>query len=67
MDEGNGGNDGKASPPQNGSATTASGRESTTSGRDVPNPPDPVPIGDHLHWLAVAGLLWGAWRIARRG
>jgi hypothetical protein len=47
-------------------ATAPSG-SAETSDRDVPNPPDPVPIGDHLHWLAIAGVLWGAWRIGRGG
>jgi hypothetical protein len=46
---------------------TAPGGSAETSDRDVPNPPDPVPIGDHLYWLAVAGVLWGAWRIGRGG
>lgn len=46
-----------------GEASTAS---ATTNDRDVPNPPS-VPIDDHLHWLVVAGLLWGAWRIWRGG
>jgi hypothetical protein len=45
--------------------TAATGGQPTSSDRDVPNPPDPVPIDDHLHWLVVAGLLWGAWRIGR--
>lgn len=33
--------------------------------RRNPGSPSDVPIGDHLHWLAVAGILWGAWRIGR--
>jgi len=33
--------------------------------RREPGSPENVPIGDHLHWLAVAGILWGAWRIGR--
>ena len=34
-------------------------------GRRNPGSPSNVPIGDHLPWLAVAGILWGAWRIGR--
>lgn len=45
-----------------GEASTASASESDDH-RDVPNPPD-VPIDDHLHWLVVAGLLWGIWRLS---
>ena len=33
--------------------------------RREPGSPENVPIGDHLHWLAVVGVLWGAWRIGR--
>lgn len=44
-------------------ATSAAGTAASTS--DNPPLPDPVPIDDHLHWLLVAGLLWGAWRIGR--
>ena len=33
--------------------------------RRNPGSPSNVPIGDHLHWLAVLGVLWGAWRIGR--
>jgi hypothetical protein len=33
--------------------------------RREPGSPSNVPIGDHLPWLAVAGILWGAWRIGR--
>lgn len=42
--------------------------ESTTSAtapsddRDAPSPPT-VPIDDHVHWLAIAGVLWGGWRL----
>ena len=34
-------------------------------GRRNPGSPSNVPIGDHLPWLAMAGILWGAWRIGR--
>jgi hypothetical protein len=33
--------------------------------RRDPGSPSDVPIGDHLPWLAMAGLLWGAWQIGR--
>ncbi|MFB6272446.1 MAG: hypothetical protein ABEL51_06085 [Salinibacter sp.] len=35
--------------------------------RRNPDSPSDVPIGDHLHWLAMVGILWGAWRIGRGG
>lgn len=44
-------------------ASTAS---PTNNDRNPGDPPS-VPVGDHLHWLAVAGILWGAWRIGRGG
>lgn len=44
-------------------AATAS---ASSNDRDPGDPPS-VPIGDHLHWLVVAGILWGAWRIGRGG
>ncbi|GEM_PF-7021889 len=38
------------------------------SDQDVPSPPPPsVPIDDHLHWLLVLGVLWGAWRVWQGG
>jgi hypothetical protein len=46
-----------------GQASTAS---ASNNDRDPGDPPS-VPIGDHLPWLAAAGILWGAWRIARGG
>jgi len=45
---------------------SASGRTRVTA-KDNPPLPPPVPIDDHLHWLLVAGILWGAWRIGRGG
>jgi len=33
--------------------------------RRNPGSPSNVPIDDHLHWLAVLGILWGVWRIGR--
>ena len=33
--------------------------------RRDPGSPSDIPIGDHLHWLVVAGVLWGAWQIGR--
>lgn len=54
-----------ANDPESGEARTAS---ASRSGQNVPDPPSPnVPIGDHLHWLLVAGVLWGAWRLWRGG
>lgn len=55
----------KRSGQQGSAGATASGGQVTSSDRDVPNPPPPVPIDDHLYWLVVAGLLWGAWRIGQ--
>ena len=56
---------GGAAPAQSSTADAGTGGQATTADRTVPDPPDPVPIDDHLHWLVVAGLLWGAWRIGR--
>lgn len=33
--------------------------------RRNPGSPSDVPIGDHLHWLAALGILWGVWRLGR--
>lgn len=40
---------------------------STAQNGSNPGTPDnpTVPIDDHVHWLLAAGVLWGAWRIAR--
>lgn len=43
--------------------TSAAGTASSAT--DNPPLPDPVPIDDHLHWLLVAGMLWGVWRLHR--
>lgn len=59
------GRDDASSQKETSSETAASGGRARSSDRTVPNPPDPVPIDDHLHWLVVAGLLWGVWRIGR--
>jgi hypothetical protein len=48
------------------SAGSASGANAQTADGEVPPPPS-VPIDDHLHWLLVAGVLWGAWRLWRGG
>lgn len=58
-------------------ASTSGGTTAKQSPSDPGSPDDPdrrnpgspsnVPIGDHLHWLAVAGILWGTWRIGRGG
>lgn len=57
---------GEASPRQGSSpeasAASASAASVSSSDRDVPDPPS-VPIDDHLHWLLVAGVLWGVWRL----
>lgn len=51
------------SSPQKESGGPRSASASRTN-QNVPEPPPPsVPIDDHLHWLLVAGVLWGAWRI----
>jgi len=55
-----------------GGATAASvqGRSDASAPSELEAPnrretgsPSNVSIGDHLHWLVVAGVLWGAWRI----
>ena len=52
--------------PSSRTAGSGSGADARTADRDVPPPPS-VPIDDHLHWLLVAGVLWGAWRLWRGG
>lgn len=47
-------------------------KSAETSRTQADNPPLPgdeptVPIDDHLHWLLVAGIFWGAWRLCRGG
>ena len=46
----------------------ASGPSSAAQTNDNPPlPGEPVPVGDHLHWLLVAGLLWGVWQLQGAG
>lgn len=47
--------------------TASRGRSAASAASDPGTPGDPsqVPIDDHVHWLAVFGLLWGMWRIWR--
>lgn len=44
----------------------ASAAGASSDDRNVGDPPS-VPIDDHVHWLAVLGILWGMWRIWRGG
>jgi len=44
--------------------TSAPDRAKTADDPGLPDEPT-VPIDDHLHWLLVAGVLWGAWRVHR--
>ena len=44
--------------------TTSSGV--VTSSRDVPTPPDPVPVDGGLGWLAAAGAVYAARRLQQR-
>lgn len=54
---------------QSGEARTSSAGPTAQASSDpgTPTNPDQVPIGNHLHWLMVAGVLWGAWRLAQGG
>jgi len=54
---------------QSGEARTGSSGAGAATQADNPSLPDEptVPIDDHLHWLLVAGILWGAWRLWRGG
>ena len=56
-----------AAPSAEEAQTSSVGSRAKASDPDPDNPDDPdqVPIGDHLPWLAVLGVLWGAWRIGR--
>jgi hypothetical protein len=40
------------------------GKASVSSDPGTPEDPDQVPIGNHLHWLLAAGVLWGIWRLS---
>jgi hypothetical protein len=62
--------DRKRGPGATAGSESEGGRNASArrSGGTVPEPPPPsVPIDDHLHWLLVAGVLWGAWRMWRGG
>lgn len=50
-------------------AGEGSAAKASASSNDNPGTPEnpTVPIDDHLHWLLVAGVLWGAWRLHRGG
>lgn len=52
----------ETSAPEKAKRSGRSSAEARTDDRDVPPPPS-VPIDDHVRWLAVAGLLWGVWRL----
>jgi hypothetical protein len=62
--ESSGSRETKTSSESTGSET-ARAAKSSSSGPEPPDEPPQVPIDDHLHWLVVAGVLWGAWRIWR--
>jgi hypothetical protein len=36
-----------------------------TKDREDPGSPPPIPVEDDLHWLFLAGSLWGMWRLWR--
>ena len=56
----------EAAPSAEEAQTSSSvGSRAKASDPDNPDDPNQVPIGDHLPWLAVVGVLWGAWRIGR--
>ena len=56
----------EAAPSAEEAQTSSSvGSRAKASDPGTPDDPNQVPIGDHLPWLAVAGVLWGAWRIGR--
>ena len=64
MSEPNGSEE-EAAPSAEEAETSSVGSRAKASYPENPDGPDQVPIGDHLPWLAVAGVLWGAWRIGR--
>ena len=55
----------EAAPSAEEAQTSSVGSRAKASDPENPDSPDQVPIGDHLPWLAVVGVLWGAWRIGR--
>lgn len=59
---------GRSNSSSESSVQTRQGKASRSAGTGPPLPdrePSQVPIDDHLHWLLVAGVLWGAWRLWR--
>ncbi|PSQ68094.1 MAG: hypothetical protein BRD26_09155 [Bacteroidetes bacterium QH_1_64_81] len=59
------GSEEEAAPSAEEAQTSSVGSRAKASDPENPDSPDQVPIGDHLPWLAVVGVLWGAWRIGR--
>jgi hypothetical protein len=59
------GSEEEAAPSAEEAQTSSVGSRAKASGPGTPDDPNQVPIGDHLPWLAVVGVLWGAWRIGR--
>ena len=59
------GSEEEAAPSAEKAQTSSVGSRAKASGPGTPDDPNQVPIGDHLPWLAVVGVLWGAWRIGR--
>ena len=59
------GSEEEAAPSAEKAQTSSVGSRAKASDPENPDGPDQVPIGDHLPWLAVVGVLWGAWRIGR--
>ena len=55
----------EAAPSEAPDRASGSTSAATTNSGNPPLPAEPVPVGDHLYGLLVAGLLWGAWRLHR--
>lgn len=46
-----------------GASASGPGSPGDPSRRSGPGDPSSVPIDDHVYWLAIAGLLFGVWRL----
>jgi hypothetical protein len=50
--------------PSEGADRASGGASAAQTNNNPGTPPQPtLPIDDHVHWLVVAGLVWGVWKL----